>query len=618
MGQNLAQKTYDVMTADAGRWLLDSHHDVRSAAVARAEEIIGDGGVEGVRVVSESRRTGQEEVVLEEMLEVLEKPLKIVPVSDAPVCSAIADFYAPPARLAAGRLLREYLDDKGRTALELAFDYGALRMLERNETLFPAAMRRIGAIHARKTGRKPHDCNDALYRFFEQIKNTARTAGDDEANQNLIKEGGLARLLNAVGTDNAQPEIGVLGVVAIALQKRGDWSDKLQLLIELSDGATDDQVNKYLDPIAAEILDSSSALTDLFGGFADAATALRSMVRLTKGRCQAQNPRSCLADFNELMARRPMPATSELLLSRVARTLGGVQPLTRENKEAEREVFKNILRDLNTNAGILGGADMASGLASRARIVFADHDDLGLEAALGHLMALFPYRAVRLGYLLDLICSPLGQENEQVILSVLAKIVNQLTSMSSLVPADMPDAQADKVIAELKMKMASEKLPQSWRDLFSKTLEKLSDQSAEAPVPKADTPLPEPEEPTVPTRKKIVRKSAKAGEVLFLEGEEGEEAYLIMDGEVEVFRQSGKDEVVLARLGRGDIIGEMSLIDNQPRMASARVIGDTKLTVINRNDLADRLSRLGKSDKVLRRLIDVFVNRLRGQTRLMD
>ena len=96
------------------------------------------------------------------------------------------------------------------------------------------------------------------------------------------------------------------------------------------------------------------------------------------------------------------------------------------------------------------------------------------------------------------------------------------------------------------------------------------------------------------------------------------EPTLVVDGKVQVYRKSGNEEVVLATLGRGDILGEMSLIDNQPRMASARVVGNAKLTVITQDDLAARLGKLGDSDKVLRRLIDVFVDRLRGQGRFLD
>jgi len=41
-------------------------------------------------------------------------------------------------------------------------------------------------------------------------------------------------------------------------------------------------------------------------------------------------------------------------------------------------------------------------------------------------------------------------------------------------------------------------------------------------------------------------------------------------------------DVVLATISRGDILGEMSLIDNKPRMASARAVGEVALTLITR------------------------------------
>lgn len=634
MRQNLAQKTYEVMTADGGRWLLDSEHNIRSAAIARAEEIINENVGDGVRVVSESRRTGAEEIILEEQFDVAEKPVKIVGIEDAPICSKIEDFYSLPARLATGRLLREYLDQKGQTALELSFDYGALRMLERNDVLFPAAMRRVGTIHAKKSGRKINECNDDLYRFFEQIKENARRAGDDEGRQNNIKHDGLSGLIAGASGENAH--LTILGTLAVALQKRGDWSDKLELLIELSDGALDDDVQRYIDPIAAEILDNSTAVTDIFGGFPDPAAALIALVQLTQGRCQIENPRSCVMAFNEFMAKRPMDNSIQLLLTRVAKSLSGVRPITREDKQGEQTAYKNVVRELTSKAGIEGGPKMASAIATRAQIVFAKHDDLTLEQSLGHVISLFPYRAIRLGYLLDLICSPLGQSNEKVILSVLARVVKQLTSLASLVPSDMSNTEIQQVMDALQRKMESKLLPKQWRDLFSKTLDQLVEPGARRQVTNVSTPekqkdlppvtsLPEtqikeqkPKKAIPVAGKGIVRREANTGDVLFHEGDNAEEAYLILDGEVEVYRQSGKDEIILATLERGDILGEMSLIDNQPRMASARVVGDTKLTIITRADLDQRLSKLNESDKVLRRLIDVFVDRLRGQSNLMD
>ena len=108
------------------------------------------------------------------------------------------------------------------------------------------------------------------------------------------------------------------------------------------------------------------------------------------------------------------------------------------------------------------------------------------------------------------------------------------------------------------------------------------------------------------------RKAIKSGDMLFEEGEHGNMAYLIVSGRVEIFRKTGNQERVLATLGRGEIVGEMSLIDTLPRMASARALEDSEFSLISQKSLHQRLDRLEESDRVLRRLIDVLVNRVRG------
>ena len=621
--QNLAQKTYDVFIAADNRWLIDSHHEVRSAAFERAEVLLGEKRVAGVRVVAESQRTGEEEVLFEETIDLGDKPVKIVPIEDAPVCSAIGDYYQFPARLAAGRLLRELLDQKGMMALELAFDYGALRMLERNDSFFPQAMSRVGMLQASKTGDKPATRTDILYAAFAEIKEHARVAGTDERRLAFLDKMDLAALVASAPTGDAgQRRIHVMGGLALALQRRADWSDKIALVIELAENATDELVVEFLDEVAAEILDSKLAITEMFGGFGDIAKALSALAQVTQGRCRVNNPRSSLKEFNELMAKRPLPLTTEILLDSVARSLGGVRPLTREGAKADLDAFKAVLRELPARAGLIGGPVMAAAVTKRARIVFADPDDLSIEEALGHVLALLPYRAVRLGFLLDMIASEDGRKNEQAVLNVLSQLVKQLTSLSSLLPDNMEPADVDGVIAGLRRRMSADVLPEKWRNLFSRTLDRLmtstDDQSAGG-GPNAGSPLIfKMEGAPVAEKKEIVRREVVVGEVLFEEGDEADQAYLILDGSIVICRRSGNDEIVLATLGRGDIVGEMSLIDNQPRMASARVASDTKLTVITRDDLAARLGRLSEQDKVLRRLIDVFVDRLRGQARLHE
>ncbi len=619
MALNFAQKTYDVFIMEDDRWLIDSHHDVRSEAISRAEALIADKRFSGVRVVSESGRTGEEEILLEEKVEIGEKALVIVPIEDAPVCSAIIDYYAFPSRQAAGRILRNLMDRNGMTALELFFDYGQLKLLERNDSLFPPAMQRVGAIQAKQTGEKPQVRIDALYTAYERVKENARVAGEDKQRENILGNGGLVGL--AAKSPTQDPEVRrlyLLGGLAQALRRRADWSDKLKLVVELAKDAPDDMLAEYLDEIAAEVLDGNTAITEFFGGFADSVAAFRAIVHLTQGRSTVVNPRSCIADFNTLMATRPMTLTKSVLLGRVARSVGGYRPLTKEGTEADKTAFKGLLREMISHAGIVGGPRMAQAVAGRARMLLGSGEDLPLADAVDQVLGLLPNRAVRLGYLLDLIVSPVGRQNEQVVLGVLGRLVQQLTSLSSLVPRDLTPDQVTAVLDELREKMQSDALPQEWRQLFSSTLDRLVKRGADADDNAGTTMVYRMEEPAMTTPSKVERREVAKGETLFEEGDKADEAFLIAEGAIEIFRKVGNEERVLAKLGPGQIVGEMSLIDDQPRMASARVLDNTKLTVITRQDLAGRLDRLAGNDKVLRRLIDVFVDRLRGQARVHE
>jgi CRP-like cAMP-binding protein len=73
----------------------------------------------------------------------------------------------------------------------------------------------------------------------------------------------------------------------------------------------------------------------------------------------------------------------------------------------------------------------------------------------------------------------------------------------------------------------------------------------------------------------------KAGEYVFREGELGTEMYIINEGKVEILNQVGDEEQVLAVLEKGDFFGEMSVLEDLPRAASARAATDVRLLQIN-------------------------------------
>ena len=79
--------------------------------------------------------------------------------------------------------------------------------------------------------------------------------------------------------------------------------------------------------------------------------------------------------------------------------------------------------------------------------------------------------------------------------------------------------------------------------------------------------------------------TAKAGEVLFEEGDPGDAFYVVVDGAIEIVKKvSGGDEEKLAVRRGGEAFGEMALLDDAPRSATARAVDDTQLMVLPRDD----------------------------------
>jgi signal transduction histidine kinase len=101
-----------------------------------------------------------------------------------------------------------------------------------------------------------------------------------------------------------------------------------------------------------------------------------------------------------------------------------------------------------------------------------------------------------------------------------------------------------------------------------------------------------------------------AGENLFCEGDEGDSAYVITTGEIEVLKESAGREVRLAVLGPGTLIGEMALLARAPRNATCRALTDATLVSIPRDTFNGLLSA---SPTAMRAIFDGFISRGREQ-----
>lgn len=106
----------------------------------------------------------------------------------------------------------------------------------------------------------------------------------------------------------------------------------------------------------------------------------------------------------------------------------------------------------------------------------------------------------------------------------------------------------------------------------------------------------------------IERRSFKDGETVFREGELGSTAFIVQSGDVEISRvDNGKDQV-LAVIGTGGIFGEMALIDEKPRMATAKVKGGATIMTITKMMYE---SKLKSSDPFIRALLRILVQTVR-------
>ena len=76
-------------------------------------------------------------------------------------------------------------------------------------------------------------------------------------------------------------------------------------------------------------------------------------------------------------------------------------------------------------------------------------------------------------------------------------------------------------------------------------------------------------------------KEAPRGTVLFREGEPGREMFVVQAGRVRISKRVGEVETALATLGQGEFFGEMSILNNRPRTATATVVEDARLLVID-------------------------------------
>jgi CRP-like cAMP-binding protein len=102
------------------------------------------------------------------------------------------------------------------------------------------------------------------------------------------------------------------------------------------------------------------------------------------------------------------------------------------------------------------------------------------------------------------------------------------------------------------------------------------------------------------------------GDRIFSQGDRSDGAFLVVAGTVEIRADQDGESYTLAEIGPGSLFGEMGLLDDAPRSATAVAITDTTCAVYDPHELK-RLIRHDPDE--LLRLIRTLVQRLRDMDR---
>ncbi|MEL0105921.1 MAG: Crp/Fnr family transcriptional regulator [Rhodospirillales bacterium] len=109
-------------------------------------------------------------------------------------------------------------------------------------------------------------------------------------------------------------------------------------------------------------------------------------------------------------------------------------------------------------------------------------------------------------------------------------------------------------------------------------------------------------------RKIFERKTFPIGEYIFKEGTYGSRAFVVETGEIEIVKMVLGKEKIIGTVKSGAIFGEMALIDDQPRMASARASKASTVIVVSRPMFQ---AKLDNTDPFIKGLLTILSDHVR-------
>lgn len=112
----------------------------------------------------------------------------------------------------------------------------------------------------------------------------------------------------------------------------------------------------------------------------------------------------------------------------------------------------------------------------------------------------------------------------------------------------------------------------------------------------------------------VIQRAYKKGDLLFAEGSRGDTLYIIVRGKVKIFKEAkrpggaGKIVKIFEILSEGEFLGEMALLNHEPRCASAMAMEDCWIYLIQKNEFTRVVL---KNPEIALTILEIVTRRLR-------
>ncbi len=427
---------FEILAYRDERWVLEDRRETEALARQLAKSVLNKPKVGGVKVVKcWHRADGQvtETPILEEMRQIAEAPVTIVPIEEAPQCADVGDLYKLDSRLTIGRLLRKYVEQVFLTPTELLHNHKALKRLQESDTLFPSAVDRVATVQVKAYGGESRARRDDLFKFVTQA--TARVRRVEESgNLPDLKgadfQGVYLRIKKSAPPDEAA--YNALVVLCRDLVQYRDWLAKLARIAELIKPDGEAEVMALFDKVMADLVAIPAAMQDILGTHRNLAQALQAIITLYDRGLPAErsDARQEMEIIGPLIATGRLTETRRSLIERIVRQLGSSQPLSRDDPTKERDTVQAFVASLFRADGILGGPDAAAAMTRRYVYLQEGGGLTALKQSVAGVCSTVKGMLDRIIYLLELAKSELGKELKDTITDQLRKLieVNDLKS----------------------------------------------------------------------------------------------------------------------------------------------------------------------------------------------